>query len=399
VYFQSIDDKKECVGLYYDSKCVFENLDFSKLTRTWRPTETSLQHEHIDYAWLWCLGKSLSDVCPSFLEDQWTSVDNKMKAFSRSLSTAKVEISENCLLELLPPKEISRFLDVKNRITEHVFSRFEKPEEYDHLFNVVHMLEDIKHRNVNLDMSSIKSGSYKNKNRVFLKNLKDVRKSVSYNLFGTKTGRLTVEKGFFPVLTLDRELRKHVRPNNDLFVEIDVNGAEARTLLSLTGHEQPEVDIHEWNAENVYRGLTTRDEAKKRFFAWLYNPASDDYLSSRSYSRDLIKEKFFDGRQVRTPFNRKILSDEYHCVNYTLQSTSNDICLEQSKKVFDFLKEKKSNIAFLMHDSVILDFAAEDKHHIREIINIFQETRFGKYRTNVKMGKSFGDMREISWKL
>jgi len=131
----------------------------------------------------------------------------------------------------------------------------------------------------------------------------------------------------------------------------------------------------------------------------LYNPASDDYLSSRSYSRDLIKEKFFDGRQVRTPFNRKILSDEYHCVNYTLQSTSNDVCLEQSKKVFDFLKQKKSNIAFLMHDSVILDFAAEDKHHIREIINIFQETRFGKYRTNVKMGKSFGDMREISWKL
>jgi len=113
----------------------------------------------------------------------------------------------------------------------------------------------------------------------------------------------------------------------------------------------------------------------------------------------LIKEKFYDGHQVRTPFNRRILSDEYHCVNYTLQSTSNDVCLEQSRKVFDFLKEKKSNIAFLMHDSIILDFAAEDKQHIREIVKMFQETRFGEYRTNVKMGKNFGEMREISWKL
>ena len=397
MYFQSIDDKQECLGLYYDSRCVFEDIDFSKLTKTWKYTKTLLSHENIECGFLFSGGKTIDEVCPENMRYDWDAVSGRMNAFLKSLNTAKVDLSQNCFFEIISPKEISRFLEVKNRITKHVFSNIPKPREYEHLLSVAKMLEEIRHQDVNIDMKALKADSYKTKVMTFSKSLRKTRDNVSYKIFGTKTGRLTVEKGYFPVLTLDKELRKYVVPNNDLFIEIDVNGAEIRTLLALLGEPQPDVDIHDWNVKNVYKS-GTREEAKKRFFAWLYNPASDDYASSKTYNRDTIKKKFWDGEKVTTPFFREIPSDEYHCVNYTLQSTSNDVCLEQAKKVFDILSDKKSKIAFLMHDSVILDLSASEKPHLKEIIEAFRTTRFGEYRVNVKVGKNFGEMRDINWK-
>lgn len=396
MYFQSIDDKSECIGVYYNSECNFEDIDFSKLTKTWKATQSLLEHEHVEYAYLYSQGKSISDVCPEHIRPEWDEVHGRISAFLKSLKIAKVDLSRNCFFDVVPLKDISNFLEMKNRITRHVFENCEKPKEYNHLLSVARLTEEIKNSPVNIDFKSLKADSYRQKVMKFMKSLKSTKRSVSYNIFGTKTGRLTVDRGHFPVLTLDKELRKYIVPNNDLFVEIDINGAEIRTLISLLGLEQPNVDIHEWNAENVYEGAT-RDEAKKRFFAWLYNPASEDRLSSKRYDREEIKRKFWDGEYVRTPFKRKIESDEYHCINYTLQSTSSDICLEQAAKVRDYLSTMKSKIAFLMHDSIIVDFSASEKSKLLEIINIFRDTRFGKYGINVNIGKNFGELKELKW--
>ena len=130
----------------------------------------------------------------------------------------------------------------------------------------------------------------------------------------------------------------------------------------------------------------------------MYNPASKDTASSNTFDRDVIKSKFWDGNKVTTPFDREIESDEYHCVNYTLQSTSNDVCLEQATKVHNLLSGMKSRVAFLMHDSIVLDFSANEKHKLLEIINTFSDTRFGKYGINVNIGKNFGDLKELEWK-
>ena len=91
-----------------------------------------------------------------------------------------------------------------------------------------------------------------------------------------------------------------IEPTNDFFIELDFNAAELRTLIALQGKTQPREDIHEWNIKNVYRGLVTREEAKKRIFAWLYNPDSKDYLSSRAYDRGSVVQKYFTQGQVRT---------------------------------------------------------------------------------------------------
>ena len=397
MYFQSIDDKNECIGIYSGAECKFENIDFSSLTKTWKPTQNLLEHDHIEYAFLYSEGKAISEMCPEYMRHEWDEVSKRMSAFLKSLSIAKVDLDKNCFFDLVPLKDISNFLEMKNRVTKYVFDNYKKPETYEHLLTVSKMVESIKHHTVRVDMRSIRADSYKEKVMRFMKSLNSTKMNVSYNIFGTKTGRLTVNKGFFPVLTLDKELRKYIVPENDLFVEIDMNGAEIRTLIALLGLDQPQLDIHEWNAKNVYNNIS-RDEAKKRFFAWLYNPASNDSVSSNTFDRDIIKNKFWNGKAVRTPFKREIDSDEYHCVNYTLQSTSNDVCLEQATKIYKLLSGMKSRIAFLMHDSIVLDFSADEKSKLSQIINTFSETRLGKYGINVSIGKNFGDLKELEWK-
>ena len=256
---------------------------------------------------------------------------------------------------------------------------------------------EIKSQEVKVNLFLAKEESYKTKVRTFYNNIRNMRNSVSYNLFGTKTGRLTTEKGSFPILTLDKDLRKYIEPNNDLFVELDYNAAELRTLLALLGKPQPREDIHEWNIKNLLEGNITREEAKKRVFSWLYNPTSEDSVLNQVYNREAIKEKYWNGTTITTPFQREVESDEYHSKNYILQSTTSDLFLEQAVKVNQILETRRSFVAFLLHDSIILDFKQEEKREILNIIKKFQDTRLGKYKVNVKMGKNFGDMKAVKW--
>ena len=65
-------------------------------------------------------------------------------------------------------------------------------------------------------------------------------------------------------------------------------------------------------------------------------------------------------------------------------------------KIYDILEGKKSNIAFCVHDSIVIDLHAEDKHLMNDIINEFSNTRFGKFKTSIKTGKNFGDLKELA---
>ena len=138
------------------------------------------------------------------------------------------------------------------------------------------------------------------------------------------TGRLTTKPGSFPILNLKKEIADCVVPANDVFVQLDFNGAEIRTLISLAGKEQPEEDIHEWNMKNIYHNITERSKAKQRFFAWLYNPNSNDEETERHYTREQILNKHYNNNLVSTPFGRNIEADDFHALNYLLQSSSSE---------------------------------------------------------------------------
>ena len=362
--------------------------------KTWR-YYPFLKNGQFEYANLYCDGKTLEEACPDHLKDEWKCKSIRLKAFYRSCVEARIDLREHCFYELLPEAVLIDYLELKNKISRHVFDTCEKPPNYDFLLELTTVVEDIKEKKLHIDLSVLKSRLAEYKVRQFYKKICKTTPQISYNIFGTKTGRLTTTKGSFPILTMDKDYRSIIKPQNDFFVELDFNAAELRTLLALSGEEQPTDDLHDWNAKNVYGGLQSREESKKRIFAWLYNPASKDYLSSRAYDREGVVQKYYNEGQVKTFFNRTIPADDHHALNYIIQSTTSDLFLDRMIAVHKFLADKKSFISFSIHDSLVIDFAEADRDLIFEVAHIFSRTIFSDFLTNIREGQNYGDMKEI----
>ena len=79
-----------------------------------------------------------------------------------------------------------------------------------------------------------------------------------------------------------------------------------------------------------------------------------------------------------------------------IQSTTSDLVLAKAVEIHDYLKEKESRIAFMLHDSIIIDLKHEERQMISDLMKIFSSTPFGNYKTNVTLGKNFGDMKELN---
>ena len=397
MFFQTLDDKNSCVGYFSNGELSFDDPP-ETMTKTWNYS-VHLRDREVEYAKLYCGGKSLDEACPEHLRPVWNKINAKLKAHLRSFGEAKISLSDHCFFDLVPRQFLLEFCDVKNQITEHIFETYSKPENYDFLVSLTKMVEEIKQNRLHIDLAVLKERLAEFRARQFARKLNRVEHACKYNVFGTKTGRLTTEKDSFPILTMDKDYRNILSPANDWFVELDFNAAELRALLALLGEEQPCEDIHEWNLKNVYQGIGTRERAKKRIFAWLYNQESKDHLANRTYNRELIKKKYWNGSHIVNPFGRLIEADEFHAVNYLVQSTTSDIFLRQVLEVNKLLEGRKSFITFMIHDSLVIDFSEEDRGLISSIHKIFSRTKFGDFLATVKAGKNFGEMKELKWNI
>jgi len=394
VLFQALDDKKRCVGVYCEGRMFYEDLP-EDISQTWAYSEF-LKDLEIEYASLYTEGKNISELVPEELEQDWHKISSRMKAFIRAFNTSKINLNDVCLFQVVPEAFLYEWCEIKNKICAYIFENYEKPTNYDFLLDLTEITERIKHQRLNIDTTALKRDLASYRSRAFFKKLNSLDPYVHYNVFGTVTGRLTTKAHSFPILTLDKKFRKVLKPNNNLFVELDYNAAELRTFIALNGEEQPQQDLHAWNIDNIFCGFgLDREAAKTRLFAWLYNPNSEDDLLNRRYDRErLLKENWKDGK-ITTKFGRVIEVDERRALNYIIQSTSSDLFLRQMIKVDKMLEGKKSFIAFSVHDSLVMDFAEEDIHLLEPIIEEFSDTPLGKYLTNVSMGKNYGNMRKI----
>ena len=393
MFFQTLDDKSECVGAYIDGELFFENLP-SNLTHTWNYSGF-LKGKEVQYAKIYCGGKTLDEICPEHLFPRWEQICVKLRGFVRSFKIADVSLEDHCFFDLVPTRFLLEYCYMKDQICQYVFSNYAKPPNYDFQVSLNEILAEMRYRKLNINSKNLFPFLHEPRARRFLKNLNETLISCKFNPFGTKTGRLTTEPGSFPVLTMDRKYRCVVEPTNDFFIELDFNAAELRTLIALQGKTQPQEDIHEWNIKNVYRGLVTREEAKKRIFAWLYNPDSKDYLSSRAYDRGSVVQKYSTQGQVRTFWGKVIPSEERTALNYIIQSTCAENVLRQMLKVNNYLEDKKSFVAFPVHDSIILDLKFEERHLLPDIIKIFGNTTLGEFMVNVRAGKDFGNLKKL----
>ena len=395
--FQTLDSKHECVGVYYDGELYFDHELPDRVSETWSYA-SFLRDREVRYGHLECGGKTLDDVCPDSLKEDWDSINNKLKAFLKSFHFSKVSLDDNCFYDLVPKKFLLEFCEIKNRITKHVFENFLPPKNLRFLTLLSRVVEDINQQKLNIDIDGFKPHLAEYKARQWRKKIQGISPYIKYDIFGTKTGRLTTKKYSFPILTFPKKYRSILKPNNDIFVELDYNGAELRTLMALSDKNQPTMDIHEWNRRHLSNNeVMSRQEVKNSIFAWLYNSKKhpNETALRKMFDKDKVLSEYWDGETVKTCFNREIPADKHHALNYIIQSTCADLILQKMIKIYDILDGRKSNVAFCVHDSIVIDLHAEDKDLMKDIISEFSNTRFGKFKTSVKTGKDFGSLEEL----
>ena len=393
MFFTILDSKKECLGYYYDGAIHEELPGNIEKSITW----DYKHHHHIDgaeYLSLYCNGRKLSELCPPHLHDEMVSLREKKQAYAKVIRSSKINLSDVCIYDMIPDWFLREYSQVNCEIMQEVYKKYERPESYEFTLELEKLFGDIESNVLNMDLSVLTPIRQQVAVRNLLKRVA-TRKTIKYNQFGTKTGRLTVTEDSFPILNLKHSYRGILKPNNDLFVEFDYNAAELRTLLALAGVEQPQEDVHEWNMHNVFDNIS-REEAKKRVFSWLYNPNCTDRALDRVYNRRKVLNQHWDGEKVITPFGRQIEAQEHYALNYIIQSTTNDLVLKQVLKVKKLLEGKKSKIVFLIHDSFVLDLDKNETALVSQIAEIFSRNNFGDFMVNVKAGKDFGSMKEIN---
>ena len=400
--FQTLDDKSECVGIYCDGRLIFDQLEIPELTHTWKYSEHLRGLPDIEYANLRLLGKPLEEAIPEYLRDDIESATAKMKAFERTLKIAKVSMADHCIYDLTPERFLIDICEVKNRLTEHVLDAYPKPKRYKYHLLLCQMLERLSHRDLNINTGRLEGYLLDENTKAAASRVVGKGRHIKYNQFGTTTGRLTTTPTTFPILTLRKDMRSIVEPHNSCFLELDFNGAEARTMISMLGMPQPTGDIHQFHLDNVFEEGTTRPEAKQVFFSWLYGSAAaaaspEGKLLQGFYSKDKILEKYWDGSVVTTPLGRVINDvDEHHALNYIVQSTTAELTLLQAMKIDEFLRVSgaRSFISCLIHDAVVLDFHESDEGLLADIKRLMSSTKFGDFGINVSRGSDLGNLEK-----
>lgn len=346
----------------------------------------------VEYSWLAQGGASLKECCPTHLVAKFDEITKSMSAQIKAFSRCGIHVND---FSLLPEFVFKNYMHILNEITMSAWHdrRVSEPE-YRILKNALIISSICREYNLKFDLQLLRNKLYLKNYRNFSK-LISKRSKIDYNIFGTKTGRFSTESGSFPILNLDKKFRNLIVPNNDLFLVIDYNGAEARTLLALDDYTQPDYDIHNHNMSLIKDKTISRQEVKQRFFAWLYNPEASDHQFEKIYNKSIYK-KYYDNGYIETPFGRTIAVDEKKALNYLIQSTTNDIVIEGAKNIEEIICNLKSCIAFLVHDSLVIDMHRSDINVLNSLIETMESTRFGKFKCNVSLGKNYGDLRDIT---
>lgn len=395
MYFEVLDQKQDCIGYYANGKIITTLTD--ELGITWGMHDSLWNRDDVIMSAVMETWK-VDPICPEKYKEVWLSLNNKFEAYKKSFREAKIDVDEFCIWDLVPERFLIDYFSLKTEIVKELYinPKNEIPLCYDINKKIVAICNSVSNRKINVNKKALYPFLGEQKAKSVHKLLLMSNGSyIQYEPFKTVTNRLSIKTGSFPILNLKKEYRKMLIPTNDYFVEFDFNAAEVRTLLSLCGQEQPKEDVYDWIDNNIlYQG--DRNKAKTTTLAWLYNPeANNDKLAS-FLSREKMINSLYDGKKVITPFHREIKSDSFHALNYLIQSSSSDNTLERVYEIMSFLKERKTKtfVAFILHDSVILDFSSRELSLMKELITLFKNTRLGKFPVNVSIGDNFGELKK-----
>ena len=218
----------------------------------------------------------------------------------------------------------------------------------------------------------------------------------SYNL-NTTTSRPsnTYNTINFAALNKTNGERLCYRPNNDSFIEIDIQGYHPRLIGELVGFEFPK-------DRNTYDYLgellnVSQQEAKELTFKQLYGGVWSEYRN-KPFFKDVIKyiDDLWDTYQYGGYYetkNKIFIHDKTMTINklfnYIIQSYETSTNVQLLELILDYLKDKKTKLVLYTYDAFLFDYSKEDINLIQEIINMI------KYPVNIKQGKTYHGLTKI----
>ena len=284
----------------------------------------------------------LRKKCPAHLKERLLKNQKVLEACGRPFEALGLHDDDS----FYPPWVIKERDEVFKLIAESLIQTSQVPDNYDNMSKIYDIVADIQSRVTILG------------------------KKIKYDMFRVKTGRLATNGDSFPILSLPRNQRHCIKPEKDFLVEFDYNAMDLRVLLGLSDMPQPKVDIHDWIRREVFSNSISRDESKKAVFSWLYG------------------KKIPEASKFERIFNKENICDKFY-----RDGKANDLFFEQLYQVRDLLQEQSSKIMFCIHDCFVLDFDKTEFSLLKRIKGILEDTDLGKFKVNIKIGKSYGDMR------
>jgi hypothetical protein len=215
---------------------------------------------------------------------------------------------------------------------------------------------------------------------------------VTYDRFGTRTGRLTVESGPH-ILTIKKQYRDMIVPSHlgGSIVSLDFSALEARVLLYEAGGSCPDVDLYSYISSEVFGGSVDRKAAKGAVISELYGSSKtalgaalgiggkelDDFVAKvKSYFKTIelkkrVKDEFLKTGTITNRYGRRIVIEEpldHIFVNSYAQSTGVDVALLGFSNIVEDLSSSPGiRPLFVLHDALILDVAPEDIEKVMSI--------------------------------
>lgn len=397
--FELIDDKTLYCHKIFINNSITDRFERDELTSTWE-YHNAFSDLNIEYGSLYAEGKTLTECCPDQIRSKWKRALKQNEAYLRSFQTGRIKLTDVCLYDLMPEWFVKLYFSLKLQINDHVIQTVLKPKHYDFLVDLSELVFTIRQQPLCLDFSVLQKNISDQYTRKTLKRLREVHPYIDYNIFGSVTGRLGLQPHSFPILNLKKEYRQVLKPCNDFFVELDYNAAEFRSLLALMGHDQPQQDLHQFHLDKIMSVTTdemSRDAVKTKMFKWLYGGGETLGIAALEvlYNKTTILQQYTQGGLVKNPYGREIEVDGFHSLSYLNQGFLSDIFLRQVLKVFELLRGRKSKIAWMIHDSLVIDMSQEDFEAFDTIKRTFEHTDFGVFPSNTKMGKNFYHMRRV----
>ena len=302
----------------------------------------------------------------------------------------------NCLIPISKHYEESEAIFGK---IEHIAKRytFTHPTFQFQNFKTTEVFYQIEKSGIKLDKTCF-IDYYRGKLQYPEFNLFRSRIYSQYNLYTTTSRPSNTYNSInFAALNKDDGERMCYKPENNTFIELDIQGYHPRLIGNLIGYEFP----HNENTYDVWGEElgVSRQEAKELTFKQLYGGVWSQYADKPffkkviAYVDDLWDTLQYGG--VVTTENKIFIRDQLDNVtpqklfNYVIQSTETSTNVKMLEQVFDYLDNKKTKLVLYTYDAFLFDYSKED-------INLLQDlTQILKFPLNIKQGNTYHGLTKI----